>query len=378
MFDYETLRIIWWVILGVLLIGFAIMDGFDLGVATLLPFVAKTDSERRVTINTVGPVWEGNQVWFILGGGAIFAAWPYVYAVSFSGFYLAMFLILSALILRPVGFKFRSKINNPKWTGFWDWALFVGGFVPALVFGIAVGNTLQGVPFQFDDSLRMTYQGSFFALLNPFALLCGLVSVAMLIMHGGLYLAVKTEGALHKRAVTAARLFGLLTIILFASAGLWVSHLEGYTVLGQIAHDGPSNPLHKEVTRVAGSWLHNYELYAWTKTAPVLGFLGAIIAIGFAKRGEGKLAFIGSAISILGIVSTVGLSMFPFILPSSSYPGNSLLVWDASSSQLTLKIMLIATGIFLPIILIYTTWVFRVLRGKVTAGYIEQNSRDMY
>ncbi len=378
MFDYETLRIIWWVVLGVLLIGFAIMDGFDLGVASLLPFVAKTDSERRVAINTVGPVWEGNQVWFILGGGAIFAAWPYVYAVSFSGFYLAMFLILSALILRPVGFKFRSKLNNPKWTTFWDWSLFIGGFVPALVFGIAVGNTLQGVPFQFDDSLRMSYHGGFFALLNPFALLCGLVSVAMLLMHGGLYLAVKTEGALRDRAITAARLFGLLTIILFASAGLWVSQLEAYTIVGQMAHDGPSNPLHKEVARIAGGWLHNYELYGWTKTAPILGFLGAIFAISFAKRGEGKLAFLGSALSILGIISTVGLSMFPFILPSSSHPGNSLLVWDASSSKLTLEIMLIATCIFLPIILIYTSWVFKVLRGKVTADYIKQNSHDMY
>lgn len=378
MFDYETLRIIWWVILGVLLIGFAIMDGFDLGVAALLPFVAKTDNERRVTINTVGPVWEGNQVWFILGGGAIFAAWPYVYAVSFSGFYLVMFLILLALILRPVGFKFRSKINNPRWTGFWDWALFIGGFVPALVFGVAVGNALQGVPFQFDDTLRMSYEGSFFALLNPFAVLCGLVSIAMLLMHGALYLTVKTEGSVQERAKTAARIFGLLTIILFAAAGLWVMQLEGYTVVSQLAHDAPSNPLHKEVARITGGWLHNYEIYAWTKVAPTLGFIGAALAVTLVRRGEGKLAFLGSAISILGIISTVGLSMFPFILPSSSAPNTSLLVWDASSSKLTLEIMLVATAIFLPIILLYTAWVFRVLRGKVTAGYVEQNSHDMY
>ena len=159
--DYPTLRVIWWALMGVLLIGFALTDGFDLGVAALLPFVGRTDAERRQVINTIGPTWEGNQVWFILGGGAIFAAWPMVYAVSFSGFYLAMFLVLSALILRPVGFKYRSKRPDPRWRAFWDWGLFVGGFVPALVFGVAVGNVLQGVPFRLDSDLRYFYEGPF-------------------------------------------------------------------------------------------------------------------------------------------------------------------------------------------------------------------------
>src|SRR5579863_5185627 len=165
--SYEILRLIWWALLGVLLIGFAIMDGFDLGAAILLPFVGRTDAERRVAINTVGPVWEGNQVWLILGGGAIFAAWPPLYAVAFSGFYLAMFLVLCALILRPAGFKYRSKVSNPAWRRVWDWALFVGGLVPALIFGVAFGNVLRGVPFRFDDTLRMTYEGTLFGLLNP-------------------------------------------------------------------------------------------------------------------------------------------------------------------------------------------------------------------
>ena len=151
--DYETLRVIWWVLLGVLLIGFAVMDGFDLGVGILLPFVARTDGERRVVVNAVGPVWEGNQVWLILGGGAIFAAWPLIYAVAFSGFYLAMLVVLLALILRPVGFKFRSKMPGTRWRATWDWLLFLGGFVPALIFGVAVGNALVGAPFTFDDTL---------------------------------------------------------------------------------------------------------------------------------------------------------------------------------------------------------------------------------
>ncbi|MDR3492266.1 MAG: cytochrome d ubiquinol oxidase subunit II [Gammaproteobacteria bacterium] len=378
MFDYEVLRIIWWVLLGVLLIGFAIMDGFDLGAAIALPFIAKTDVERRLVINTVGPVWEGNQVWFVLGGGAIFAAWPYVYAVSFSGFYLAMLLILWALILRPVAFTFRGKATGQTWTTVWDWAIFISGFVPALIFGVAVGNVLQGVPFQFDDSLQMVYTGSFFALLNPFALLCGLLSVAMLLMHAGIYLSIKTEDVLHERSGKMARFFGILTIVLFAAAGCWIAFINGYEVTSVLAHDGPSNPLHKEVILTSGIWLQNYHAYPWMLTAPILGFLGAGLTVMLARKSNSKSVILASAISIFGIISTVGLSMFPFILPSSSMPNVSLLVWDASSSKLTLQIMLFATVVFLPIILLYTAYVFRVFRGKVTAEYLETNSKNLY
>ena len=199
--EYEIFRVIWWAILGVLLIGLAVMDGFDLGAAMLSPIIGKTDTERRVVINTVGPVWEGNQVWLILGGGAIFAAWPMLYAVAFSGFYFAMLLLLVALILRPVGFKYRSKLQGTGWRNFWDGALFIGGLVPALVYGVAFGNVLQGVPFTFDNFLRITYSGTFFGLFNPFALLCGILSVAMLLMHGGAYVACKTEGSIRARAL---------------------------------------------------------------------------------------------------------------------------------------------------------------------------------
>src|ERR1700726_281999 len=172
--DYAILRLLWWRFRGVLLIRFAIMDGFRSGVAMLLPYVARTDIERRVTINAIGPVWEGNQVWLILGGGAIFAAWPPVYATSFSGFYVAMFLVLATLILRPVGFEFRNKVADRRWRTFWDYALCAGGLVPSVVFGVAFGNLLQGVPFHIDSDLRVFYEGSgLFELLNPFGLLCG-------------------------------------------------------------------------------------------------------------------------------------------------------------------------------------------------------------
>lgn len=375
--DYESLRVIWWILLGVLLIGFAIMDGFDMGVAICLPFLGKNDLERRLIINAIGPTWEGNQVWFILGGGAIFAAWPALYALSFSGFYYAMLLVLLALILRPVGFKYRSKLPAKKWRNFWDYALFVGGFVPALIFGVAMGNVLQGVPFHFDDTLRAYYTGSFFALLNPFALLCGLLSVSMLTMHGASFLGVKTRDAVQSRAKTVSRVMAIVTIILFALGGLWISHMDAYVIQSTLPHDGPSNPLYKQVGTQAAAWMKNYQQYQILYIVPILGFLGALCVIILNSKHK-KLAFVGSAMSVLGVIATVGISMFPFILPSSSHPSHSLMVWDSSSSMLTLMIMLVATLIFFPIILCYTAWVYRVLRGPVTPEVLTQNQESAY
>lgn len=379
MFDYETLRLIWWALLGILLIAFAVMDGFDLGAATLLPFVGRTDAERRVVINTVGPVWEGNQVWFILGGGAIFAAWPLLYAVAFSGFYLAMFLVLVALILRPVAFKFRSKIEHPTWRRAWDWALFVGGLVPSLIFGVAFGNVLQGVPFRFDETLRMTYEGTLLGLLNPFALLCGLVSVAMLVMHGGAWLALKAAEPVAARAVTFMHLAAIALIALFAIAGLWVAiGIDGYSIVSTVAHDGPSNPLLKQVVRASGAWMANYGEQPWTLAAPALAFLGALGVIALSGLRRPGLALLSSALSVAGVIATAGLSVFPFLLPSSLDPSASLTVWDASSSRLTLAIMLGATVVFLPVIIAYTAWVYRVLRGRVTLAHVTDTSAHSY
>ncbi len=378
--DYDTLRLIWWLLLGVLLIGFAVMDGFDLGTQILLPFVARTDLERRVVINAVGPVWEGNQVWLVLGGGAIFAAWPPLYAVSFSGFYLAMFLILFALILRPVGFKYRSKRADPRWRAAWDWALFVGGFVPALVLGVAVGNVLQGVPFRFDDSLRIFYDGTtLFELLNPFALLAGLLSVAMLTLHGAAWLRLKTDGDVAQDARRYGMIAGFVTAALFALAGLWLwLGVDGYAITSEVAADGPSNPLAKTVEIVPGAWFANYGARPWTLAAPVLGLGGAVLAGVMLRAGAGGSVLFASAAAIVGIISTVGLAMFPIILPSSVDPRSSLTVWDASSSHMTLFIMLVATAIFLPLILVYTAWVYRVLWGKVDAKGIAKGDGHAY
>jgi cytochrome d ubiquinol oxidase subunit II len=374
--DYETLRLIWWALLGILLIGFAVMDGFDLGVGMLLPVVAKSDSERRILLNTVGPVWEGNQVWLILGGGAIFAAWPSLYAAAFSGFYLAMFLVLCALILRPVGFKFRSKIESPRWRNTWDTALFIAGFVPALIFGVAFGNLFVGAPFRFDDTLRMIYEGTLLGLLNPFALLCGLVSVAMLMMHGATWLAVKTEQPIADRAVTAARYAALALVVLFTIGGVWMATLlPGHIVTSALPHDGPSNPLFKTVVLRPGAWFDNYARYPWMVVAPLLVFGGAALVLWLRRP---MLMFLASGSAVAGVIATAGFGLFPFLLPSSLDPKMGLTVWDASSSRLTLFIMLIVTLIFLPIVLAYTAWVYRVLRGPVTAAYVERNSKGAY
>jgi len=376
---YDVLRVIWWLFLGVLLIGFAIMDGFDLGVATLLPFVARSESERRVAINSIGPVWEGNQVWLITGGGAIFAAFPPIYAASFSGFYIAMFLVLATLILRPVGFDFRNKIKDARWHTFWDYALFAGGFVPSLVFGVAFGNILQGVPFRIDSDLRVLYEGGgLFELLNPFGILCGLVSVAMLTTHGAVYLTVKADGPVKERAAAYVRIGALATVALFVLAGIWVAFgIEGYAITGGLTANGPSNPLVKTVTLARGQWLHNYGVYTWMLLAPALGILGPLLTalVGGKKPG---LAFLTSAVGIFGIISTAGVSMFPFLMPSNIMPAASLTVWDATSSQMTLFVMLLATLILLPIVLAYTGYVFRVLRGPVTAKHVEGNSANLY
>ena len=380
--DFDLLRVIWWVLLGVLLIGFAVTDGFDMGVGALLPFVAKTDIERRVAINTVGPVWEGNQVWFILGGGAIFAAWPPLYAVSFSGFYLAMFTVLAALILRPVGFKYRSKRDSQRWRNGWDWALFVGGAVPALLFGVAVGNVLLGVPFHLTEDLMPMYDGSalgkFVGLLRPFALLSGVVSLSMLIMHGAAWLSLKGSGVVAIRAREIGTWAGVVAFVTYALAGLWLAFgVDGYSIAGEVVADGPSNPLYSEVTR-GGSWLGAYAARPWIVIAPAMGFVGIALAVLGMRAGREVSTLLFSKLGITGIIASVGLTMFPFILPSNVDPKSSLTVWDASSSHQTLFIMLVVTGIFMPLILAYTSWVYKVLWGKVTVEDVTENSHSVY
>ena len=366
MIDYEVLRVIWWVLVGVLLIGFAITDGFDLGVGALLTLIGKTDDERRVMINTIGPHWDGNQVWFITAGGAIFAAWPMIYATAFSGFYLALALTLIALWMRPLGFDFRSKLPDKRWRSSWDWALFVSGVVPSLIFGVAFGNLLLGVPFELDPTLKATYTGSFFGLLTPFALLTGLVSVAMLLNHGATWLQMKTDSFIQVRARAVSVILSLATVALFALAGVWVAFgLDGFVITSVVDTAATSNPLKKEVVMEAGAWMNNYGKYPWMVVAPVLGIVGGLACAYFSKAGKGGWAFVSSSVMLAGVILTAGFSMFPFLMPSVTMPAASLTVWDATSSLLTLKIMFGVACIFVPIVLGYTAYGFYVMRGRV-------------
>lgn len=378
LFDYETLKLIWWLLVGVLLIGFAIMDGHDMGVCSLLPFVGKTDEERRVVINTVGAHWEGNQVWFITAGGAIFAALPLVYATAFSGFYWALIAVLWALFLRPVGFKYRSMVHNPVWRNAWDWGLFVGSFVPAVVFGVAFGNLFLGVPFSFDEYLFSTYTGSFFALLNPFAILCGLVSATMLIMQGGVYLAHRTEGEIQARTQKFTAISAIMMSLLFVLAGIWVANLDGYVITSDVDKGAFIDPVSKVVTTEKGAWLANFKANGVLWIFPVLGVIMPIVAMFAMKAGRTLIAFVLSSLAVLGVIMTAGVALFPFYMPSSSDPRSSLTVWDSASSHLTLMIMLYVVVLLLPIVLSYTSWAYAVMRGKVTKAYIKENEHTLY
>ncbi|MGB1028809.1 MULTISPECIES: cytochrome d ubiquinol oxidase subunit II [Pseudoalteromonas] len=377
-FDYETLKMLWWLIIGILLIGFAITDGMDMGVAMLLRLVGKTDLERRTVINTIGAHWDGNQVWFITAGGALFAAWPMVYAAAFSGFYFAMMLVLFALFFRPLGFDYRSKIDSKRWRNNWDWGLFAGSAIPALVFGVAFGNLFLGVPFNIDNLLRVSYQGSFFGLLNPFALLAGLISIAMLIAHAGMWLQLRTADAVAERSGQYGRYALIAFIVLFAAAGFWVANLSGYQIVSMGDTQGHADPLAKVVTTAKGAWLNNYTERAWTVTFPVLAFAMALSALVFSKLNKPALGLISTALMLVGVIMTAGVSLFPFIMPSINNPNISLTIWDAVSSHKTLNIMLVAVAIFVPLILAYTTWCYVKMWRRVTVEEIETNTHGSY
>lgn len=378
LFDYETLKLIWWALLGVLLIGFAIMDGHDLGVCSLLPFVGKTDEEKRVIINTVGPHWEGNQVWFIAAGGVIFAAFPLLYATAFSGFYWAMMAALWTLFLRPVSFKYRSLIKDEKWRNAWDMGLVISAVVPALIFGVAFGNLFLGVPFSFDDRLVTSFGGSFFALLNPFGILCGLVSIFMLIMQGGTYLAHRTLGDIQARSIRFTLMAAVAFVVLFIIAGFFVMRLDGYVITSELHKGSMINPTSKSVSTETGAWLNNYRQTPLLWAFPALGVVGAVLAMLLLKLKRTLLAFISSSLSVLGVIMTAGVALFPFLLPSSSQPNASLTLWDSVSSQLTLMIMLYVTVFLLPLVVAYTSWAYKVMSGKVTKAYIKENQKTLY
>ncbi len=374
MLDYETLKIIWFFLIGALCIGFAVTGGWDFGIAILLPFIGKNDDERRVIINSIGPTWEGNQVWLVTAAAALFAAWPILYATIFSGLYFALLIVLLALILRPPGIDYRSKIPKKSWRTFWDCCLFISGFIPCLLIGIAFGNLILGLPFEFDNSMRSVYHGHFFELLSPYALLAGLFSLEIFIFHGSIYLQVKTEAPISTRAMKSASLFGILFLINFITTLLITLYfLPGYTIQAMPDPNTSFAPMLKTVSVSKGSWMENFIKYPLGILAPI-AVVFTMLAIILSVLKRPSLALIMSALTMAALTVTVGFILVPFILPSSVNPNHSLTIWDACSSKLTLTWMFAAVIIFLPIILIYTSFVFRVMRGKVRIAEVRENN----
>jgi cytochrome d ubiquinol oxidase subunit II len=370
---YAILQVIWWLLLGVLLLGLAVMVGMDMGVGTILRYVGRNDVERRVALNIIGPHWDGNQVWFVLGGGAVFAVFPLVYATAFSGFYVVMLLLLWSMIVRPLGFEYRSKIAKPGWRNVWDWSLFISGAVPMIVFGAAIGNLFHGVPFHFEWNVTSVYTGSFLALLNPFAVMCGLLSLALSVTMGALTVMNGAEGAMHRRALTLVRIGAIAAIVLFALGGFWAHGMTGYQLAASPGAGVPQTPLVQSVTVGSGAWFANFAAYPALWLVPALGFLGMLGALFAAQAGRSHLGWWLGALAWLGVIGTAGVALFPFLLPSSSHPDMSLTVWNSSSSRLTLAWMLGFALVFVPLIVWYTSWAFWVMRGKVSSQHIEHD-----
>ena len=368
---YLILQVLWWVLLGVLFVGLGTMVGMDMGVGTLLRFIGKTDTERRSMLNAIGPHWDGNQVWFILGGGAIFAAYPLIYATSFSGLYVVILLLLWSMIVRPLGFEYRSKIASPTWRNAWDWTLLLSGALPMIIFGAAMGNMLMGVPFHYEWNLRSIYTGSFIFLFNPFSVLAGLLSLSLSVYMGGVMMMGRAPEPVAGRARTAAGYAALAAIVLFAVLGVWVSMVNGYKIVSFPGAGVPQTPLQQTVELVPGGWLSNYKSYPILWVVPLLGFAGLFFGWMSVRGNKHTLAWWLGAVSWIGVIGTIGVAMFPFLMPSSSNPSQSLTLWNSISSETTLLWMTGWTVVFVPIIFWYTSWAFYVMRGRVDPKEVE-------
>jgi cytochrome d ubiquinol oxidase subunit II len=328
------LNTIWFILIAILYIGYFILEGFDLGVGILNPFVAKTDTERRMVINTIGPHWDGNEVWLITAGGATFAAFPNWYATLFSGFYLPLLLMLIALIIRGVAFEFRSKDENPRWRAVWDWSIFAGSFIPALLWGVAFANFVRGVPIDASQN----YVGGFWNLLNPYALLAGVLTTISFTLLGAIYLALKADDPIKSRVNSLAiRLWIPSAVVLIAVIGLTYSQTDILTKLGV-------NPGVVPIGAVLASFFTGYFIY----------------------RKQFGWAFIINCIASALTISTVFLLLYPRVMVSSLNPEWSLTIYNASSSPYTLQVMTIVAVVFVPIVLVYQGWTYWVFRKRVS------------
>ncbi len=329
------LQVTWFFLIGLLLAVYAVLDGFDLGVGFWYLFTRR-EKDRRTLLRSIGPFWDGNEVWLLTGAGAIFAAFPHVYATVFSGFYLPMMLIVFSLIFRAVAIEVRNKKSSPGWTRAWDTAFAIGSILPAFLFGVALGNILRGIPL--DESMNFT--GSFFGLLNPYALLIGVVAVWMLATHGALYIAWKTDGDLHERARGWAQTSWVAYLILFVLASLITVATQPHL-------------------------LHNHHAAPALWIFQILAVVMIVLIGVFNRRGRARAAFAMSCIAIVAVMAKTGVGLFPNLVPALGRPELSLTIRNASSSELTLRTMLILALVGMPIVISYTVWVYRAFRGKV-------------
>jgi cytochrome d ubiquinol oxidase subunit II len=329
-----TLNTLWFILIGVLFTGFFILEGFDYGVGILLRILGKKDEERRAIINTIGPVWDANEVWLLTAGGAMFAAFPNWYATLFSGFYLALFLMLAALIARGVAFEFRSKDQNPRWRNLWDWAIAIGSFVPALLWGVAMSNIVRGVPID----AKMQYVGGFFNLLNPYALLGGVAGLAVFTLHGAIFLALRTEGELRQRAEALAN--RLWPIVLAVGAATVIATYFATDIFQRLGVNPGISALGAGAAFLLCGWLLRQKRFGW--------------------------AFAMTSLTIALTVVTTFRGLFPRVMVSSLNPDWSLTVTNASSTPYTLTVMSIVALIFVPIVLIYQGWNYWVFRARIS------------
>ncbi|MDQ7091639.1 MAG: cytochrome d ubiquinol oxidase subunit II [Methylococcales bacterium] len=375
--DYEILRCLSWGILWLIVIIFSLSGGYNLGVSILFPFLAKTDEERQTLLKSLGVTWNGHQLWFITIGLVLFTAWPMVYMVLFSGMYAILSLACLALFIRPFIVYYRNKLLSEKKRFYCDKALFLTGFIPIFALGIAIGNLLKGVPFHLDSDMRIIYYGDFWSLLNPFTFLTMITTLGIFMLYGAVYIQLKTDGEMAGRAKEKVQLGAIITVIGFVLTGLWVMRLEGYHIESETLFNGVSNPLAKFVKRGEGLWMDNYEHIPALAVIPIMALISCGLTVGLSIQNKLKLAFISSGVTLVFMIVTMALSMFPFMLPSNMSLNSSLSLWDASSSYKTLSITFWVTLLFLPVAVIYTRWVSKLLRLNLKQDLSKVSSQPL-
>lgn len=357
-FDLETLRLIWWALLGLVMVGFVLCEGLTLGVCLLMPVLGKTESQRLTLITSIVPFSMGNLAWFITMLAIVFAAWPIAYAVTMASVFPLMLLILLAILLRPLAMYFHHASNQPLWQQYSTKVLVVGGAVPAALLGLLAGNMLKGLPFHLDSDMRILFLGDFAGLFNLFSILVAANAVTLLVLHGSVFLQLKSSGELQQQAKAMVVRAGVAFLLLFAVTGLWIMHLEGYHIDSDILPDAASNPLAKFVKRGEGLWLDNYEHLPLLWALPGLAFTGGLVTVLLAKWNQNYPAMIASSLCVGMVVLTFGVSMFPFLLPSNISLNSSMTIWDSSAGFVTLQSLLWVAVFAMPMMMISTRWVF--------------------